>query len=59
MKIKVNHDEVRSLMIELNRKLVMLRTLRRVKDRREILDELLEGEFSELKQLASIFKVSI
>jgi len=59
MKIEINHDEVRSLMIEINRKLIIVRATRKAEDRRKLIDALLESEISELKQLAKIFKIRV
>ena len=59
MKIEVDHDEVRSLMTEINRKLIVVRATRKANDRRNLIDEILEGETSELIQLAKILKIEM
>lgn len=59
MRIHLDHDAVRSLMVEVNRKLIIIRATRKAEDRRDLIDDLLEGETSELKQIAKILKVDI
>ena len=58
MSIKIDHNKVRLLFEEINRKLFLLGSERKVACRREIIDYLTENSESELIKLAKILKVA-
>ena len=59
MKIEIDHDEVQTLLEDLNRTLFLLEGIESPESYKHIVDSLLEDKSSPIKKLAKILKVEI
>jgi len=57
--INVDHDIVQKLFMEINRQLMVLEMETSISRRNKMLDTLLEGEDSPLRELKKILKVDV